>query len=128
MNVLDENFPEDQVPQLREWHMPCRQIGREFATSGTQDLDVIRLLHRHRGSTLFTLDRDFFRAELCHAAYCLVWLDVRMDDASHYLRRLLRHTQFRTKSSRMGSVIRVRPQGLHYWRLKQIRIHQAGWE
>jgi len=127
VNLLDENFPEDQLPLLKEWHIPCRQFGREFGASGTQDVDIIRLLHRRRGTTLFTMDQDFFRAEFCHTTYCLVWLDVRMDDASYYLRRLLRHAQFRTQSARMGTVIRVRPQGLHYWLLNQSHLRQFSW-
>lgn len=128
MNLLDENFPEDQLPLLKEWHIPCRQIGREFGDAGTQDVDIIRLLHRRRDTTLFTMDQDFFRAEFRHAAYCLVWLDVRMDDASYYLRRLLRHSQFATQSARMGTVIRVRPQGLHYWILNRPQLRQVGWK
>ena len=127
MNVLDENFPEDQLPLLREWHISFRHIGRGIGTAGAKDAEVIRLLHRHRGATLFTLDQDFFQADLCHNAYCRVWLDVRMDDAAYFLRKLLCHPKFNTRSARMGVVIRVRPQGLHLWRRNQTRIQQAAW-
>jgi hypothetical protein len=59
LNLLDENFPQDQGPLLKEWRIPFRQVGREFAVSGLQDSDIIPLLHRHRGTTFLTQDEDF---------------------------------------------------------------------
>ena len=50
-----------------------------------------------------------------------------MDDAAYFLRKLLCHPKFNTRSARMGVVIRVRPQGLHLWRRNQTRIQQAAW-
>ena len=64
MNLLDENFPQDQRPLLQEWHIPFRQIGREFAFTGVQDPEIIPLLHRQRRVTFFTQDEDFFDASL----------------------------------------------------------------
>ena len=113
--------PATRVAYLVSAHRPGHRHGR------AKDAEVIRLLHRHRGATLFTLDQDFFQADLCHNAYCLVWLDVRMDDAAYFLRKLLCHPKFNTRSARMGVVIRVRPQGLHLWRRNQTRIQQAAW-
>ena len=40
MNLLDENFPEDQRPLLRKWRVPHRQIGRELAAFGVKDNDI----------------------------------------------------------------------------------------
>ena len=54
MNLLDENFPEDQLPPLKEWRIPFRQIGRDVARRGIKDLDIIPLLHRLRRVTFFT--------------------------------------------------------------------------
>lgn len=42
------------------------------------------------------MDRDFSRPELCHLRYCLVYLDVKPDEAARYIRRFLRHKSFRT--------------------------------
>ena len=64
MNLLDENFPDDQKPLLREWHVPFRQIGREVSRLGVKDPDIIPLLHRQRRVTFFTHDRGFFDATL----------------------------------------------------------------
>lgn len=128
MNVLDENFPDDQRPRLKEWRIPFRQVGHEIARSGVKDPDIIRLLHRQRGVTFFTQDQDFFHSTFCHSGCCLVWLDVRVDDAAFFLRRFLNHQRFQTKAARMGTVARVRPQGIHFWQRNHARLQSAAWE
>jgi hypothetical protein len=127
VNLLDENFPEDQRQFLRQWRIPFRQIGRETARSGVQDDDIIALLHQARHPTLFTQDRDFFKKGLCHPAYCLLWLDVRADDAADYARRFLRHALFATQARRMGVVARAHHDGVDYWRRKQAGLQRAVW-
>jgi hypothetical protein len=86
VNILDENFPEDQRDLLRGWHISCRQIGYEISTFGTQDADIIPLLHRIGRVTFFTQDQDFFEAGLCHPRYCLVWLDITPGEAAFCVR------------------------------------------
>ena len=54
MNLLDENFPEDQRPPLQQWHIPFRQVGREWSHYGIKDPEIIPLLHRHRRVTFFS--------------------------------------------------------------------------
>ena len=127
MNLLDENFPQDQRPLLQEWRIPFRQIGREFALSGLQDQDIIPLLHRRHGTTFFTQDEDFFKEALRHAAYCLVFLDVRADDAAFFVRSLLRHPRFKTKANRMGIVARVHPDGIAFWQRNRPTLQRVGW-
>jgi hypothetical protein len=86
VNLLDENFPDDQAPLLKEWRIPFRKIGREVSCLGIKDPDILPLLHGLRRATFFTQDRGFFEAGLCHARYCLVWLDVPADDAALFVR------------------------------------------
>jgi len=62
-----------------------------YPLSGIKDEDIIPLLHRLRWVTFFTQDEGFFQSALCHLAYCLVWLDVRADDAAYYTRLFLKH-------------------------------------
>jgi hypothetical protein len=64
LNLLDENFPEDQLPLLKEWRIPFRQIGRDVAHWGVKDPDIIPVLHDIGRVTFFTQDEDFFRREL----------------------------------------------------------------
>jgi hypothetical protein len=49
LNLLDENFPQDQRFLLRDWHVPFRQIGCEIAAAGTQDLEIIPPVHAWEG-------------------------------------------------------------------------------
>lgn len=127
MNLLDENFPEDQLPQLRAWRIPFRRIGHDLGRTGLKDPDIIPLLHRLKRLTFFTLDWDFFKSRLCHPAYGLVWLNVRADDAAYFLRRFLKHPRFNTQTRRLGTVVRVHYDGLQFWQLRQLRLQRVEW-
>lgn len=49
MNLLDENFPDDQRDLLRRLGVPVRQIGCEVGNFGMCDDEIIPLLHRLGG-------------------------------------------------------------------------------
>lgn len=70
-----------------------------------------------RRPTFFTLDWDYYRPDLCHTRYCLVYLSVSREESALFVRRLLGHPQFGTQAKRMGAVIRAAYSGLHVWRL-----------
>ena len=127
MNLLDENFPEDQLPLLKQWRIPARRVGTDVARLGAKDADIIPALHRVGRVTFFTQDEDFFHRALCHPAYCLVWLDVRADDAAWYLRRLLKHERFNTVAKRMGLVARAHHDGIQYWRQTGDTLRSVVW-
>ena len=126
MNLLDENFPEDQLPLLKDWRIPFRRIG-EVARWGIKDPDIIPVLHRIGRVTFFTQDEDFFSRKLCHAAYCLVWLNIPADDAALYVRCLLSHPRFRTEKQRMGTVARAHHNGIHFWQRNRSTLQQVEW-
>lgn len=115
MNLLDENFPDDQFLLLKRWGIAVRKFGRELGHEGVGDTEIITMLHHCGRPTFFTLDRGFYRRALCHHGYCIVWLDVRTDDAAFYVRRFLRHPQFRRRVMRMGVVARINPSGIRFW-------------
>ena len=117
MIILDENFPESQRQLLRGWRIPIRQIGYEVGRSGMQDEEIIPFLLQRRRVTFFTLDQGFYKQHLCHARYCLVYLDVEQYEAAAFVRRVLRHRQFDTEAKRAAAVIRVSHKGLAIWRL-----------
>jgi len=127
LNLLDENFPADQATLLRRWRIPHRQFGRDFSLLGVQDADIIPLLHRIRRATLFTQDQDFFKRRLCHAGYCLVWLDMKPGQTADYVRRFLRHPMFDTHANRLGKVLRVHPHGITYWHPHARSLQKAAW-
>ncbi len=128
MNLLDENFPKDQLPLLKQWRIPFRQIGTDIARFGVKDPNILPLLHRRRGATFFTMDWDFFARKLCHSGYCLVWLDVRADDAAHFMRRFLKQSPFNSQAKRMGIVARVHHDGVQFWRQNQTMLRQSDWD
>jgi hypothetical protein len=127
LNLLDENFPKDQLPLLKGWRIAFRQIGQDFARLGVKDHDIVPLLHRHRGVTFFTLDWDFFHAALRHPAYGVVWLDVRADDAAYFTRRFLQHPRFATQAQRMGVVARTHHKGVDFWQWHHTALQRARW-
>ncbi len=128
MNLLDENIPLEQRDLLRAWGVHCRVIGQEVAPLSIGDDNIIVLLHHLKSATLFTRDEDFFKRDLCHVAYGLVWLDVASEEAAMFARRFLRHPLFRTKSSRMGVVARAHHDGIHFWQRKRATLQSAVWE
>jgi hypothetical protein len=127
LNLLDENFPDDQRSLLRGWRIAFREIGRHTGSFGVKDDNILPLLHRHQGVTFITQDEDFFRRELCHRAYCLLWLNVRADDAAYYARRFLRHSRFNTVAKRMGVVARAHHKGIQFWRRNNQLSQSTPW-
>jgi hypothetical protein len=59
LNLLDENFPRDQLPLLKEWHIPFRRIGQNIARPSVKDPDIVPLLHEQHGVTFFALDWNY---------------------------------------------------------------------
>jgi hypothetical protein len=128
VNILDENIGVDQRKKLRALKVRFQQVGYEVGRRGMKDREqVIPLLHGLKRPTLFTRDVDFFKRDLCHAGYCLVWLDVFADETAEYIRRFLRHKSFRTQSRRLGKVVRLRHSGLSYWQTGDDAEHALSW-
>lgn len=128
MNVIDENIVFNQRLRMSALKIHFRQIGVDIGWSGMKDEnDVITLLHSLRRPTFFTRDRDYYDERLLHANYCLVHLDVFADETAQYMQRFLRHPVFRTRSNRMGKVVRVRHGRLSYWRVGADEEAKIGW-
>jgi hypothetical protein len=127
MLVLDENLPAGQRLLLRSWRIRFRAIGREVAFSGAKDENLIPVLHRLPNPTFFSLDRDFYRRDLAHPGYCLVWLDLRGSQAAEFIRRFMRHPSFDTQAKRMGGVARVHVGGVLWWRARQRSLQSLAW-
>ena len=76
MNLLDENFPDDQRDLLCKFGISVRQVGRDVGRFGMSDEEILPLLLRFRDVTFFTHDRDFSGSQSCHSRYGIVWLAV----------------------------------------------------
>ena len=97
MLVLDENLPAGQRRLLRRWRIRFRVVGVEIARIGIADENLLPLLRSLPNPTLFSLDRDFYRADWMHSSYCLVWLNVADERAAEFIRRFLKHPRFALK-------------------------------
>ena len=127
MLIADENLPAAQRRWLRKWRIRLRVVGVDIASRGTDDDNLIPLLHRLPRPTFFTLDKDFFCRDWMHPRYCLVWLDVTDDRAAEFIRRFLRHPAFGTRAKRMGIVARVHPGGVSYWQARKRALLSVSW-
>ncbi len=127
MNILDENILEPQRLLLLKWGVPFRQIGFEIGRKGMKDAEIIPFLLSLNHPTFLTRDLDFCRRDLCHARYGLVILAVIEDDTALFIRRLLRWYEFDTQAKRMGTVIRVKHEGLSVWRLHAVQETHCNW-
>jgi hypothetical protein len=127
MLVIDENIPASQRRLLRKWRLHFRAIGIDVAASGTQDENLLPVLHRLSEPVFFTLDRDFFRRDWAHATYGLVWLDVADNESAEFVRRFLRHSTFDAQIKRLGVVARVRAAGVRFWRKGQRHVQSIAW-
>lgn len=128
MNVLDENIIAPERERLRAWRIHFRRIGVEVGRFEIDDREeIIPRLHRLRRPTFFTGDHGFYHPKLHHPGYCLVDLDVDVDETAEFIRRFLRHRAFRTQAQRMGKVVRVRHSGITYWQVRQQAEHIIGW-
>jgi hypothetical protein len=128
MNVLDENFTPVQRQRLQKWRIPVRHIGYDIGRKGMTDENIIPFLLTLPHPTLFTEDWDYFDKKMCHPAYCLVQLDVQRNELAIFVRRFLRHKEFKTRAARMGAVIRVSYSGLTVWRWKAEKAIFFKWE
>ena len=128
MNVLDENIIDNQRRQLGSWRIRIHQIGFEVGRKGMKDREIIPFLHQLKQPTFFTRDDDFYERRLCHAGYCLVYLDVRKEEVATFVRRVLRHRAFKTKAKRMGKVVRASHVGLSVLNLHVEKEEHLDWD
>jgi hypothetical protein len=92
-----------------------------------QDEEIIPFLIKHRRSTFFSRDNDFYSRRLCHAHYCIVHLDVHISEAATFVRRLLRHQNFNTHSKRAGRVVRVSSGAISFWQINENSELRVDW-
>lgn len=127
MIIIDENIPESQRYLLRGWRIRVHQIGHEIGRSGMKDEEIIPLLHNLHAPTFFTRDLGFYRSAFCHSGYCIVCLDVGQYETATFIRRVLRHSDFRYRAHRMGNVIRASHLGIQVLELHGSKRADIAW-
>lgn len=129
MNILDEDIGRSQYDLLTAQKIHFSKIGAGIGRLGMKDReDILPLLHQLKRPTFFTLDHGFYRPTFPHHGYCLVFLDVWDDEAAEYIRRVLRHPEFRTQTQRMGKVLRIRHSNMSYWQIHVREERTLRWE
>lgn len=128
MNILDENIPANQRQLLERSRLRVHQIGFNLGQRGLQDDELIPFLLEKRRPTFFTRDKDFYRCELRHRRYCLVYLAIDKNEVAEFVRKFLRHSLCDTQAKRMGSVIRVSSAGLAIWRYGAAKRISVAWD
>ncbi|MEW6585338.1 MAG: DUF5615 family PIN-like protein [Nitrospirota bacterium] len=114
MYILDENIPESQRQLLRSWRIHCRQIGHEIGKQGISDTAILSLLHKGKSATFFTRDLGFYKQKNCHRDSCLIILEVGQYEVASFIRRVLKHSHFSSKTKRMGRVVRITHDKIRY--------------
>ena len=127
MNILDENIPEGQRQLLRSWRVQAKQIGHDIGRQGMKDEEIIPFFHQLRHTSFFTRDLGFYYRQLSHANYCLVILAVGQYETASFIRRFLQHPQFKTKSKRMGKVVRITHNEIQIWQLYAEKEEHMKW-
>lgn len=96
-----------------------------------KDEAIPGLLRQVRQPTFVTINHtDFWRRVAAQRSFCLLCLKLtagQADEVPHWLRRLFRFPEFKTKNARMGKVALVSPRGIQYYRVGDNLIHLLGW-
>jgi len=128
MIVLDENIHSRQIlTSIAEWYR-----GQVVSVTELRPGSVIRddaipaLLQSLKQPTFVTTNvDDFWQVVQPHPAYCVVCLSLsgeRNSEVPAVMRRLFALPELRTKTLRMGRVVRSSPVGvLYYDRSREIR-------
>jgi hypothetical protein len=128
--ILDDQLDVSEVlPSLRKWISAGRLKDLRPAEL-IRDDRVPEILRTLRSPTFITIDHGFWNARLCHPGYCVLYLALR-DDQQHLipalLRALLRRAEFRSRSNRMGKVVRVGPKAVPYWEFERRGLQSIKW-
>lgn len=133
MIVLDEHLRLLGVGEaISRWypgavvHVPSLRPG-----SVVKDEAIPRLLRAARQPTFVTINvTDFWGAVPADPRYCIVCVDLphtRVMELPDALRRLLRLPEFRTKTHRLGKVVRVAASGVWYYDVGSSGVHFIAW-
>ncbi len=122
MYLLDENITKDQKDLLEKWHYHVKQIGIDIKSKGIKDEQIITFLQQVNGVLFLTRDNDFFKKELCHTNYCIVYLDVEKFEVAYHIRKFLKHSSFNNSKKRLGKIIKVNQTVIQYYLINSDKL------
>jgi len=80
--------------------------------------------------TFVTIDQGFWHRKWCHPNYGILYFVLRNDQQGMLpaiLRSVLRLTEFRTRASRMGKVVRIGRNSIEYWQYDLGVLKRMAW-
>lgn len=96
-----------------------------------KDEAIPGLLRQVRTPTFVTINHgDFWRKVTPEKSFCLLCLKItadQTDEIPHWLRRVFRFPEFRTKKIRMGKVALVSFRSIQYYSVKDNLPYLLGW-
>jgi hypothetical protein len=126
--LFDHNIPRDQVARLRRWRLRGFHIGYDVGRPEWQDQEELRReLHRRKQVTFGTRDIGFVRAAFRHPDACIVVVIGDVMDTAANIRRFLRHASFRSKTARMGCVVKLTSESIAVQRFAHTRQERLSW-
>lgn len=129
--VLDDHL---QRVQLRDrlLHWATARYVRDIRPGEiVKDDRILSVLRTLRTPTFVTNDDWFWKRGHCDARYCIVYLALRGSQqyqAPDLLRRLLRLPEFRTRATRMGTVVWLSRDHVSWWRLGEDHRRTLPWQ
>ena len=130
MIVLDEQLLGRNIEvEISRWYPGAVRFITELRP-GTiiKDTAIPHLLRQLNQPTFVTInEKDFWRKVVASYDYCFICFtlpDSRATEIPRLLRALFRLAEFKTKSRRMGKVVRVTNREIHYYQISgnEIRI------
>jgi hypothetical protein len=128
MLILDENVSENEIWRLREARLTVRVIGQDIAVKSVTDENIIPVLLKLKKPTFFTRDRDFWKPQLRHDRYAIVFMDIpeHEGEIAKYIALFLRHRSFNTATKRLGRIFHIQSSQIQCRDRSGLTIHK--WE
>jgi hypothetical protein len=133
MIVLDENiFDHDFLPEYKSWYKgKITTIRALRADTIVKDDAIPTILRTVKQPTFVTTNVfDFWHKLPAHNAYCIVCFDLpnkRINEIPSKLRGVLSLKEFKTKSSRMGKILRIRRLYIDYYQASDQSVYTLPW-
>lgn len=130
MIVLDEQLLGRQLEdEIAKWYRGKVQFIIDLRPNTVIKDDAIpELLRQQNQPTFVTINEgDFWRKVAIDGRFCVVCFvlsDARAHEIPSSLRALLQRSEFRTKTKRMGNVIRVTKEQISYYSANDRQIRQ----
>ena len=132
MIVLDEQLPGRNLEtEIARWYQGAVQFIIDLRPNTIITDDAIPELLRQQNQSAFVNinERDFWRKVAIDHRFCVVCFtlsDARVREIPQALRDLLQRTEFKTKASRMGKVIRVTKEETSYYTFGDRQVKKVG--